>query len=384
MLFPFVWTIVGLFVHVSMAEESGTTTTAAAASTDSVDILNIWDLDKSCDEEAQSMKDAMEDSLGMVTAAHEALKLLRTGLPNPRKDPEGYKRSKTRHTTVYKTCQKFFEMMKTKMLATNDFEHGYVGRFKRNGIKPKLMCGDEKGAGTWTWKPMIDLQEHHEFQKHMFKAGAWVYDYRYFFEETKSSGPLICTEEKHAQAFLPRDLIVFCDRVFDSEYKLGKWPRKLKETGISETQSLNSHRNTLPVTMLHELTHWFGGWAEIKDPSERARPDILDQCALTKYGDTIWSIDGVEQALDGSIDWGDAERNGWERVAAYGLQNVMNLAQCQGKRNQNHCGPEFAIKNADSLTFFALAMYLDEWNWSHGGEARFPNKNYNKREKPHT
>ncbi|KAF0635672.1 hypothetical protein FPSE5266_00292 [Fusarium pseudograminearum] len=88
MLFPFVWLIVGLLVHVSIAEETSTITTSAAAPTGSDDIMNIWDLDKSCDDEAESMKAAMEDSLGMVTAALEALEFLRDEKLDPKKDPE--------------------------------------------------------------------------------------------------------------------------------------------------------------------------------------------------------------------------------------------------------------------------------------------------------
>ncbi|EKJ79607.1 hypothetical protein FPSE_00292 [Fusarium pseudograminearum CS3096] len=399
MLFPFVWLIVGLLVHVSIAEETSTVTTSAAAPAGSDDIMNIWDLDKSCDDEAESMKAAMEDSLAMVTAALEALEFLRDEKLDPRKDRERFLLLKDKHTSQWKTCQimlgfvperksthlsqaiDFFKKMKTKMLATNEFEHGFVGRFKMNGIKPKLMCGDEKGADKWTWKPITDLQQHHEFRRYMFKAGAWVYDHRYFFQDFQSPGPLICGQEKHAEAFLDRDLIVFCDKVFDDDYKSRKWPRDLKKTGITEYQSLNTHRDTLPVTMFHELTHWFGGWAEIRDPNERAHADILDQSALTEDGDTIWRKGNRVKTYAVAPDWTEAYNNGLERDVAYGLSHVINLAMCQDKINMNYCGPKWALKNADSLTFFALAMYLDNWDWSYQGRARILGKDYKKRDR---
>ncbi|KAF0635682.1 hypothetical protein FPSE5266_20361 [Fusarium pseudograminearum] len=132
--------------------------------------------------------------------------------------------------------------------------------------------------------------------------------------------------------------------------------------------------------MFHELTHWFGGWAEINDPNERARPDILDQSALDKHGNERWTRNGVPVRPGPALDWGEAERNGLARDMAYGFEEVFRLARCYGK-NKAHCGPLKAIKNADSLTFFALAMYLDEWDW-HAGVAMFPDKNYSKRGPP--
>ncbi|UZP35028.1 hypothetical protein NXS19_002844 [Fusarium pseudograminearum] len=108
MLFPFVWLIVGLLVHVSIAEETSTITTSAAAPTGSDDIMNIWDLDKSCDDEAESMKAAMEDSLGMVTAALEALEFLRDEKLDPKKDPERFAQLKDKYKAIYKTCQAMF------------------------------------------------------------------------------------------------------------------------------------------------------------------------------------------------------------------------------------------------------------------------------------
>jgi hypothetical protein len=71
---------------------------------------------------------------------------------------------------------------------------------------------------------------------------------------------------------LNHDLIVFCDKVFSRDYKSRKWPRELRNSGVNEYQSLNDLRNTLPLTMLHELTHWFDGWVKITDPSQRQRP----------------------------------------------------------------------------------------------------------------
>jgi hypothetical protein len=100
-VFPFVWLLAGLLVHVSIAEEVDITTTSAPASTSAVDVLAIWDLDKSCDDEAQSMKSAMENVLEIVTATHKALVFLSASMPDPRKDPDG----SLRYKTVHKICE---------------------------------------------------------------------------------------------------------------------------------------------------------------------------------------------------------------------------------------------------------------------------------------
>ncbi|KAF5677741.1 hypothetical protein FDENT_9166 [Fusarium denticulatum] len=259
--------------------------------------------------------------------------------------------------------------MKTTIPADQgDPAHGYVyGMRDLPNAKPKLMCGEKAGEEKWKWYSVTDTL-----------PGAWVFDHRLIWADDEDERPILCQDGWLGAVFWDKDIVVFCNEMFEAQAKATKSPREWKTSGIVAGAQLNEyHQNHLSVIMVHELCHWFGG--AVRDAQGIPRAIIDDQTAIDGSGRTLYKLNhrnvayGVEpspiQAAERGLQLVGALLTAW---CSDGCKKVFTVAMCKDKENKNYCGPEKAVKNADSLALFALAMYYDQWDWSSKAVARVP------------
>lgn len=65
----------------------------------------------------------------------------------------------------------------------------------------------------------------------------------------------------------------------------------------------------------------------------------------------------------------DSDSNLVPNAKSYGFFACVNLARKKANGPDSQSGKQLAIANADIYAYFAMAMYLDEWDWS-GGSRR--------------
>ncbi|KAF7555061.1 hypothetical protein G7Z17_g2434 [Cylindrodendrum hubeiense] len=395
LLFRHVWLLVGLMSGFGSAE-----TTAN---------LGIWDVDKSCDTDATYLQESMDVALGIATAAQDSLNFVLQKQPNKDEDPDGYLKWNRIYRAAVATLgfaprlsvaqspsdqyfsdafRIFDKIVATLPSAQNDPADGYVAKLKnRDGAKPKIICGDD----AWDWLGLEDkvpgksytLMQEKDFAQLILdgREGAWYNDDRWVWKNTEREKPVFCRPGLWASVYWSYDMIVFCDRMFTDKAKSLPSPKTLKASGISENDKLGTHAAHLSVIMVHELTHWYGGVETNTDGSLILnKPIILDQTAVDVTGKLIYHVNGKDQVFKTPPSDEQAKKNGWDRVLTYGQRDVWNLAKTNKGSTADNSGPKKALKNADSLSLFALMMYLDEWDWSDKGEARIPGKKY-KRER---
>ncbi|KAH7259402.1 uncharacterized protein BKA55DRAFT_687700 [Fusarium redolens] len=368
-----------------VAEATETATNTADDSTPERDsLLKIWEVDRTCASEVQYMEDSMEIALEIVIATLAALEYIKSSdRPSKQQDPKRY----YRFTSIWKSCQAFLgfepakdpghlqsaidifaKIKRTIPASENDPVKGYVVHFQKlPNHKPKLMCGDSPSEDSWKWYGASDtipgqgqnlMNMNDDFREYAYDSydGAWYYD-RIF-----------------AGVAWDKDIIIFCDNQFTPKAKASKTPKAWKASGISEGLSLNAYKDHLSVVMVHEMIHWFGGTV-----SKGAKPvaRINDQTAIDANGLLIYKGREKEFAYKSVPSADEVKKNSLEPVLAYGMERVWQLAFCGRKPVQDHCGTEKAMHNADSLALFALAMYYEDWGWSHS-VARVPGKDYKK------
>ncbi|CVL01301.1 uncharacterized protein FPRN_11698 [Fusarium proliferatum] len=392
-LFGYLWLTLGLLILLTRAAE---TTTADESTTTAASLLKIWGLDSGCDTEIEYVEDSMSIALDIVTAAHEALEFV----AGPRPDETTQKERLNRWKSIYKSCMGFlgfmpakqahylreatalFAKMKRTIPADQGYPaHGYVyGLRDLPNAKPKLMCGEKAGEEKWKWCSVTDtlpgervpISGMEKYQKIAFDyPGAWDFDHRILWADNEDEKPILCQDGWLGAVLWDKDIVVFCDEMIQAQAKAIKSPREWKRSGIVAGAQLSDyHQNHLSVIMVHELCHWFGG--AVRDGQGIPRPIIDDQTAIDGSGRVIYKMNHRNRAFDVEPSPIKAAEGGYQRVVAYGCEKVFTLAMCQDKQNKNYCGPEKALKNADSLALFALAMYYDQCDWSLDAIARVP------------
>ncbi|KAF4335489.1 hypothetical protein FBEOM_10666 [Fusarium beomiforme] len=395
-LFNYLWLFFGLVVVPISATEATETTTAHDSTATTNSLLKIWDIDDGCESEIDYIEDSMSIALEIVTAAHEALEFVSRPIPDEEIDRTG----RNRWVSIYKCCMGFFgfeptenenyfnevkahfaKMKKTIPADQNDPAHGYIYELRDlPNAKPKMMCGDATGAEKWKWYSVTDtLPGEHEPISSMKKyeeisfeyPGAWVYDHRLVWAHNEDEKPILCPHTRLAAVLWDKDIVVICDEMFYGQAKAVKSPREWKKSGIVAGAQLNDyHQDHLSVVLVHELCHWFGG--AVRNKEGMPAPIFDDQTALDGDGRPIYRYQHRDIAFNIEPSHEDAISNGYERVLAYGADKVWSLARCSKKRIKQYCGPKKGTKNADSLALFALAMYYDQWDWSHSALARIP------------
>ncbi|KAF5672222.1 hypothetical protein FCIRC_8475 [Fusarium circinatum] len=399
-LLGYLWLTLGLIVLLTQAAE---TTTADESTATTASLLKIWDLDSGCDNEIQYVEDSMSIALDIVTAAHDALEFVAGPMP----DETTHKERLNRWKSIYKCCMGFLgfkpakqtnylrevtalfaKMKRTIPADQGDPAHGYVyGLRDLPNAKPKLMCGEKAGEEKWKWYSVTDIlpgervpiSDMEQYRKIAFEyPGLWAFDHRLIWADNKDEKPILCQDGWLGAVAWDKDIVVFCDEMFQAQAKAIKSPREWKRSGIVAGAKLNDyHQNHLSIIMVHELCHWFGG--AVRDAKGIPGPIVDDQTAIDGNGRPIYKINHRNRALEVEPSRSEAESKGYERVmtsltawCSDGSNMVFNLAICEDKVNKNYCGPEKALKNADSLALFALAMYYDQWDWSLDAIARVP------------
>ncbi|KAF4435915.1 hypothetical protein FACUT_6834 [Fusarium acutatum] len=320
----------------------------------------------------------MSIALDIVTAAHEALEFVAGPMPDKTTQKERLNRWKSIYKPITSEKSQLFLRSLKKIIPADqgDPAHGYVyGLRDLPNAKLKLMCGEKAGEGKWKWYSVTDnLPGEHvpisgmeQYKKIAFDyPGTWVFDHRLIWADNEDEKPILCQDGWLGAVLWDKDIVVFCDEMFQAQAKAIKSPREWKRSGIVAGAQLNDyHQNHLSVIMVHELCHWFGG--AVRDAQGIPGPIIDDQTAINGSGRTIYKINH-ERALEVEPSRIKAAERGYQRVVALltwcsdGSEKVFTLAMCKDERNKNYCGPEKALKNADSLALFALAMYYDQWD----------------------
>ncbi|KAF5987631.1 hypothetical protein FCOIX_895 [Fusarium coicis] len=349
-------------------------------------LLKIWEVDGTCDSQVQFMEDSMEIALEIVTATLSALEFIKNSkLPSKQQDPKGYHRTSQfgKHVKVFlgsnqlknlaifssQLVNLFAKMKRTIPASENDPPKGYVTHFQHlPDHKPKLMCGDSPGEKSWKWYGSSDtipgqqrnlMSMNNDFRQYALENwdGAWYYD------------------RTLAGVAWDKDIIIFCDNQFTPRAKALKTPKAWKASGISEGLSLNAHKDHFSVVMVHELIHWFGGTVSKDGAKPTAKID--DQIAIDDDGKPIYQK-GERLLVYHPVPSADEiEDDNLKPLLAYGMDRIWQLAFCGERPVQDYCGAAKAMRNADSLALFALAMYYEDWDWSHS-VARVLGKEYQK------
>ncbi|KAF5235528.1 hypothetical protein FANTH_11679 [Fusarium anthophilum] len=385
-----------------MAESKGAAAKAEDDSSPTKDsLLKMWEVDEACASEVQFMEDSMEIALEIVTATLSALEYIKnSNPPSKQQDPKSY----YKYTSIWESCQAFLgfepaeepghlqsavdlfaKMKQTIPASENDPPKGYVTHFQNlPNHKPKLMCGDSPSEKSWKWYGSSDtipgqqqnlMSMNKDFRDYALRSwdGAWYYDRRFVWKQKAKETPIFCEPDTLAGVAWDKDIIIFCDNQFTPKAKAFKTPKAWRASGISEGLSLNSYKDHLSVVMVHELIHWFGGTVSKDGAKPTAKID--DQTAIDASGKLIYKR-GEKEFAYSSIPSAD-ELEELKPVLAYGRERIWQLAFCGKKPIQEHCGAVKAMHNADSLALFALAMYYEDWDWSHS-VARVLGKEYKK------
>ncbi|KAF5591876.1 hypothetical protein FPANT_5548 [Fusarium pseudoanthophilum] len=389
-LFGYFWLTLGLLILLTQAAE---TTTADESTATAASLLKIWGLDSGCDTEIEYLEDSMSIALDIATAAHEALEFVAGPMPDEATQKERLNRWKS----IYKSCVAFLgflpakqpnylrevtalfaKMKRTIPADQGDPAHGYVyGLRDLPNAKPKLMCGEKAVEEKWKWYSVTDTLpgEHvpisgmEKYKEIAFEyPGAWVFDHRLIWADNEDERPTLCQPGWLGVVLWDKDIVAFCDEMFEAQAKAIKSPREWKKSGIVAGAQLNDYnKNHLSVIIVHELCHWFGG--AVRDARGIPGAIIDDQTAIDGRGRTLYKLNDRIGAYDVEPSPIKAAEKGLQRVAALltawcsdGCEKVFTLAMCKDKENKNYCGPEKAVKNADSLALFALAMYYDQWD----------------------
>ncbi|KAF4454866.1 hypothetical protein F53441_2736 [Fusarium austroafricanum] len=370
-----VWLLAGLMPSFGLAQTAN---------------LNIWDVDKSCQDNQQYVQDSMDIALEMATAAKESLEFVAKAYPSNADD-------KLKWKTIFKALSAVFGVQAeyaqqdvssgqigqayavfSKMVSVmpsqhNDPSDGYVSKLRAKiGHKPKIMCTDKEGPDSWQWYGENDkipgkdktLMQENDFTKFFLEGavGAWIYDSRYAFKTEEKETPILCVDGMKAAVYWDKDIVIFCDEMFNDDWKNRPTPKALKSGGISAGDDIGKHSETLPYVMVHELAHWFGG----KDFAT-GKVNVVDHIAVTREGKLVYRVNGVKQEFDSPPP---ADPN-TTPVLTYGRERVWYLARPHTTYPDNS-GPAKALTNADSFSLFAFMMYLDKWDWADKGIAKVP------------
>ncbi|KAJ3521275.1 hypothetical protein NM208_g13370 [Fusarium decemcellulare] len=351
--------------------------------------MDIWAVDPSCDTHGSYLQDSFNQALELATEAQNSLNFALNKRPDANKDPEAYKKwnriaeairvtlgfapSRSRDEgpgdANWSGAFDIFGKIVTGLQASqNSPPDGYVPKLKsRDGAKPRILCGDD----AFEWIGPDDkipgqsstLMQDSQFSRFFLEgaAGTWHNDARLVWKREEKGKPVLCFPGLRAAVYFNYDLVTFCDRMFTDDRKSAPTPKSLREGDtIKAGDAIDSYARHLSVTVLHELTHWFGGLSNTADYNSAV---IDDQTAVDYDGKFLYepASGGARVAFKNELSAQDMKKQGLKRSKTYGRRDIWNLART---------GPKKSLKSADSLTYFALMVYLDKWDWSRKGEAR--------------
>ncbi|KAH7118644.1 hypothetical protein B0J13DRAFT_569481 [Dactylonectria estremocensis] len=351
--------------------------------------LNIWDVDASCDAYGSYLQDCFNEALEMAIAARDSLNLAMLKRPDKDAYPAeaknwnrvafameaalGFLPSKSREESQsdaqsgqYWTdsISIYSKIADTLQADVNDPAKGFSSLANRDGAKPKIICGEEDGV-AFTWLNPSDtipgkttkVEDNKDFKQLIdFEAmeGAWFNDGRWFFKQEVKQTPILCMESGlRAAVYFSYDLVHFCDKMFADDRRALPTPTQLKNGAAKAGDDIDALARHMSFVLLHEMTHWFGGLNKRSNGG-------------WNYGSAI--IDDIT-AVNAQ---GQLQSQGGKRVKSYGKKYVWNLAMKQTRDNRANAanfGPAKALKNADSLAYFAFMAYVDNFDFARKGYA---------------
>ncbi|KAF5544800.1 hypothetical protein FPHYL_10936 [Fusarium phyllophilum] len=389
--------------------------------------MTNWDIGPSCQPYRRVLDEGFDVALEMAVAAYDAMDLLRKPQPAKRQRKQHLEWSiKARSLKAVlgltvqengsnppedfifaQTTPAVFSRIKTRLTQSpNPVRNPQLERL--GYTKPYIVCGEntEGEEATFKWVGADDpvpneggvlLKDYKETKRQIEKGfpGAWFHHGRIVYVHTVKQKGFICGPGVSALIDYRYDWIAFCERAFRPEVMSRTSPKTYKEIDgktkkqkdrildkIIDGTPLKSIAGHLSVTVLHELSHWYGlpkpnpdgrlvpvkyskhtsariiSVFQIESGTKQmlTRQDIIDVQAVNDKGEYLYkTIDPTKATalvpLDRRLTIGEMRDRKLAIVAAYGQRHVWNLAK--SFHDDENSKP---VVNADSLAYFALMV----------------------------
>ncbi|KAF2173680.1 hypothetical protein M409DRAFT_15956 [Zasmidium cellare ATCC 36951] len=201
------------------------------------------------------------------------------------------------------------------------------------GGYPGLYCGTDgwkflKPEDDDPYSPGKKISDKLTFDKDTMQLpdGVWVFDFNYLIlRGATSTDHTMCRDGVYAETLAPRSFITWCNLGF-ARLGLSIDPKAVKEFDRLD----DTPRKSMSQTWVHELAHFYGSYPDGQGLPDRPAVDKDGNPALDKEG---------------------------RPVKTYGIPLIFNLAKKDAVQG---------ARTADAYGWFAVAMYLSDWNWSQG------------------
>ncbi|KAF5667151.1 hypothetical protein FHETE_5854 [Fusarium heterosporum] len=330
--------------------------------------IDVWDFDQSCEPYRDAIQKAYDDAHYMAVKAHKDLQVMLQ--PRPEYSPETLNDLKNWDRIARAVYNMFGFMPDRKghdikeryfselmyvfegMVATLQFGHMQPKETGYGADKPLMLCDrdvfqwvarDAKDPNDPTGRDLGVSQE-----KLLGGApGAWHYKKRYIPEAVEKDSITLCTPGQWAVTNTRFNFIIICPHSFGEEMARTRSAVDVKDDEQTEANKLDDYSHTcLSRTMVHELTHWFGGEGDgTRNGNQRY---VKDQDMVSKDGHPVYFNPKTQKfTLDGTIE-------GVVRKVVYDYTWVSNLARTHTGPNAGETGPDKATKTAEAYAIFAI------------------------------
>jgi hypothetical protein len=139
-------------------------------------------------------------------------------------------------------------------------ENGY------GGLKPLKLCGMEKF--TWVGADDTDLKDPEKRPPKVSRSkdivaghvGAWTYKDRYVGARKEGNAVSLCNPGEWAITNTRLGFMIICPQSFDNDVAQTPSAVDVKDDEMTKDDTLDKYGSkSLSRTLIHELTHWFGG-----------------------------------------------------------------------------------------------------------------------------
>ncbi|KAF2491593.1 hypothetical protein BU16DRAFT_542698 [Lophium mytilinum] len=327
-------------------------------------ILDAKESDGGCRDHKARLTTAWKDACDAISAANDAINFMRSAANTETEKPANWAQEQLRINPMsaamfgsrFDDRGVFDSMTRLSVIDTNLFSlmhacDGSIGKWS-------IYCTD----ADWEWlketreDPEQPGKKISETQSTMCgSGGVWYSKNRVGTESHYREGPPpkkvlgvsskkgpICGFDKDymAETDMSLGIITLCKAGLDQvvDIKAQEIYADKKKPFSSQTKSSDLDKTGgMAITLIHEMLHMVGA--------------LKDQAIYDDAGNKITQ----------RVTMWNTKTNKYEEtntdVLAYGYANCVDLA----KRK-----PDLAPRNPDSFSFFAIAMYLKDWDWSHG------------------
>ncbi|KAJ4246553.1 hypothetical protein NW762_013494 [Fusarium torreyae] len=370
--------------------------------------MGIWEIDAACNSNMPYIQEGFDVALEMATAAYNAMEFLLKPQPDKKENPKDHLRWLIIHRAMEVTlgiiaksngneksvswidAQTVFSNIKKTLVAKqNSPSRGYNRQLiTSDQTKPRLVCGvvTEGDNANFQWidldqpvpgqKDNSPLKSYHLAKKNMElgAVGGWFHYDRMMFKKVKREKNFLCGPGVSGQTSFLYDMIVICDyalrpkakeRISPKTYKEIETMTKKKKMRVGDMIKVGTETRVgtdlaqvarhLSVTVLHELTHWYGQPRRGADKKfELHFFNIDDRLAVGPDGRFLYEHRDPTKydyhRSETQLTAKEMENEKVDPVKSYGRKHIWNLA----KVNTNY--RRMAHLNADSLAYFALMV----------------------------